>query len=121
MNKWLEKYLDKYGNVTGNVTGVTGNVTGKDAMVDRDKERVQTVEKMWKFKGLEDEFYLVEYLDSFSRPTQDVLLYVGKGEFVGAWWGEDDADDADPAFCVSVLVCDALSIWEIKRGETPDG
>lgn len=116
MNKWLERYLDKYGNVTD-------NVTGKDAMVDRDKERIQAVEKMDKRKneiisqGLEDEFYLVEYLDSFGRPTQDVLLYIGDGEFFGGWWAEDDEDDADPAFCLSVLVCDALSIWEIKRGE----
>lgn len=124
MNKWLERYLDKYGNVTDNVTGVTDNVTGEDAMVDRNKERIQTVEKMGEFSRgcLKNEFYLVEYLDSFGRPTQDVFLYDGVDEFFGGWWEEDEEDDnADPAFCVSVLVCDALAIWEIKRGETLDG
>ena len=115
MNKWLERYLDNYGNVTG-------NVTGKDTMVNPDNERIQTVEKMGECRSyIKDEFYLVEYFDSFGRPTQEVLLYTGDNEFFGAWWAEHDEDDADAACDISVAVCDALSIWEIKRGETPDG
>jgi len=80
------------------------------------EERIQSVEKISEFKGLKDEFYLVEYFDSYDRPTQDVLLYVGDGKFFGAWWREDDEDDADAACDISVDVCDAISIWEIKRG-----
>ena len=98
-------------NVTDNVTD---NVTGLPKVVGF--ERIQAIEKRVAFKGLKDEYYLVEYFDSYDRPTQDVLLYIGDGEFYRAWWREDDEDDADAACDISVDVCDAISIWEIKRG-----
>lgn len=99
-----------------NVTTRTGpNATRKYIVENPLEERIQAVEKISEFKGLKDEFYLVEYFDSYDRPTQDVLLYVGDGEFFGAWWREDDEDDADAACDISVDVCDAISIWEIKR------
>lgn len=81
------------------------------------EEKIQAVEEISEVKGLKEEFfYLVEYLDSYDRPTQNVLLYVGDGKFFGAWWNEYDEDDADAACDIYVGLCDAISIWEIKRG-----
>jgi len=100
-----------------NLTTRTGpNATRKHIVKNPLEERIQSVEKISEFIVLKDEFYLVEYFDSYDRPTKDVLLYVGDGEFFGAWWREDDEDDADAACDISVDVCDAISIWEIKRG-----
>tara|TARA_R110000764_G_scaffold122520_1_gene210162 strand:+ start:331 stop:780 length:450 start_codon:yes stop_codon:yes gene_type:complete len=114
---WTEGELDELARGLQKISDRTAIRRLKKENGEPLDEKIQAVEEISEVKGLKYEFfYLVEYLDSYDRPTQDVLLYLGSGKFFGAWWNEDDEDDANAACDIYVDVCDVISIWGIKRG-----
>jgi len=78
---------------------------------------IQSIKRVLKtnrpFEVIQDEYYLVEYIDSHSYRIADVFFF-DEPEFFRAYWTDDGTTAVGAVFSHAIQVDEALSIWHIN-------